>query len=167
MTIVQNVIVDNVRGVDLSIPLGDGDVNVREQHRRQQRRAVELPMGWESMGSPNVHRSSPTTSSDGLLSCGTGFDPNPPTLLNNNISAADGSCVGAVGTSGNISANPHFLDAPNGDYHLQFASPSVDAGNNGAPGLPATDHRRATRIANGTVDQGAYELAVQAADPSG
>src|SRR4029079_4150243 len=47
------------------------------------------------------------------------------------------------------------------------ASPSVNAGNNGAPGLPATDIAGGARIQNGTVDQGAYELAAQAANPSG
>jgi hypothetical protein len=33
--------------------------------------------------------------------------------------------------SGNINADPLFVDAPNGDYHLLSGSPCVDAGDNG------------------------------------
>jgi hypothetical protein len=50
-----------------------------------------------------------------------------------------------------------------GDYHLQPRSPSIDAGDNSAPNLPATDLDGNTRIQDGNadgsaiVDQGVYE----------
>jgi predicted outer membrane repeat protein len=40
---------------------------------------------------------------------------------------------------GNINADPMFVDQANGDFHLQEDSPCIDAGDNSAPALPATD----------------------------
>jgi hypothetical protein len=63
---------------------------------------------------------------------------------------------------GNISTDPQFLSAT--DFHLQWASPAVDAGNNSAPSLPATDFDGNPRVVDGNadglavVDLGAYEL---------
>jgi hypothetical protein len=60
--------------------------------------------------------------------------------------------------AGNIDADPLFASPTGGDLHLRFGSPCVNAGNNGAPGLPATDVEGEPRVANGTVDIGADEL---------
>ena len=41
------------------------------------------------------------------------------------------SCIeqsGYAGSNGNISINPEFIDAPNGDFHLTSSSPCIDAG---------------------------------------
>ncbi|MDO8587697.1 MAG: right-handed parallel beta-helix repeat-containing protein [Armatimonadota bacterium] len=57
-----------------------------------------------------------------------------------------------------ISADPLFADPANGDYHLLPGSPCIDAGWNGAPGLPAVDMDGQGRICWGTVDIGADEL---------
>ena len=72
---------------------------------------------------------------------------------------------GGWGGTGNINADPCFVDADGSDLRLSSsASPCVDTGTNAAPGLPATDLAGNPRIVDGdlngtgTVDMGAYEL---------
>ena len=74
---------------------------------------------------------------------------------------------------GNVSADPLFLSASNNDYHLAVSSPAVDAGDNSAPNLPATDFDGNPRIADGNgdgtsvVDLGAFEVTpTSAASPN-
>jgi len=83
------------------------------------------------------------------------------------------SCVqGWTGGEGNISANPLFID-PDGpdndpdtyednDYRLQAGSPCIDTGENDDWMWDAGDLDGNKRIANGTVDMGAFEFG---ADP--
>jgi len=59
---------------------------------------------------------------------------------------------------GNINADPLFVNTANADYHLQESSPCIDAGDNSAiPSSTVLDLDGNPRIANGTVDMGAYE----------
>ena len=64
---------------------------------------------------------------------------------------------------GNISADPQFINAGT-EFHLQWGSPAVDAGNNSAPNLSTTDFDGNPRVVDGNgdgiavVDLGAYEL---------
>lgn len=57
--------------------------------------------------------------------------------------------------SGNISADPRFVDRAAGDYHLRGNSPAIDAGT--SAGAPATDFEGDPRPA-GAVDMGADEF---------
>jgi hypothetical protein len=62
---------------------------------------------------------------------------------------------------GNIDADPLYADAASGDLRLTFPSPAINAGNNTAPGLPASDLEGNPRIALDVVDMGAFELQLQ------
>ena len=56
-------------------------------------------------------------------------------------------------STGNISADPRFVDAANGDYHLGVGSPCVDKGT--LIGAPTHDIEGTPRDA--APDMGAYE----------
>jgi serine protease len=96
---------------------------------------------------------------------------NPPVFVSNNVYSAGGSAYGGVcadptGANGNLSVDPMFVDAAGGDYHLAAGSPSIDAGDNAAPELPATDIDGDRRVMNGRVDQGVDEFPASTAAPS-
>ena len=90
----------------------------------------------------------------------------PPSRTNDAYSATgtglQGTCSGASGQTGNISAAPLFVNASN--FRLTVASPAIDAGTNSAPNLPTTDIAGRSRIFDGNgdgiaiVDMGAYEF---------
>ena len=58
--------------------------------------------------------------------------------------------IDQTGINGNISADPLFRDAANGDYHLEWDSPCVDAGTN--EGAPAIDLDGIARPIDGDLD---------------
>jgi parallel beta-helix repeat protein len=64
---------------------------------------------------------------------------------------------GWTGT-GNIDADPLFVDQAGGDFHLTFPSPCKDAGYNSASALPEVDFEGDPRIAHGCADMGADEF---------
>ncbi|MFO0753327.1 MAG: choice-of-anchor Q domain-containing protein [Thermodesulfovibrionales bacterium] len=75
---------------------------------------------------------------------------------NNNFDPAKVS--GSFTTQGNnINADPLFVNAASGDYHLLAGSPSIDSGNGSAPSLPSTDLEGNARVLGMGVDMGAYE----------
>jgi hypothetical protein len=87
------------------------------------------------------------------------------TIFNNDLLAPGANAVqtsgcdvtGNLGTNGNVSANPLFLDGTS-DFHLQYGSPAVGAGDSSAPNLPSTDLDGNPRMVNGKIDMGVYEL---------
>ena len=64
---------------------------------------------------------------------------------------------GGYAGTGNINADPSFVDAAHGDFHLRKDSPCIDAGDNAAPAVLADDFDGKIRPSGPFVDMGAYE----------
>ena len=72
--------------------------------------------------------------------------------------------AGATG-EGNIDENPSFVDAANGDYHLRWDSPCVDAGDPAfVPEEGEVDIDGEPRVMGGRVDMGGDEVGEKQAD---
>jgi hypothetical protein len=109
-----------------------------------------------------------------VVQCDGTYDPTPPIFRYSDVYSAGtgplfgGVCTNQTGTNGNISADPLFVAAASGDYHLTAASPAVDAGTN--IGAPTTDIDGDTRPFDGNrdgtavTDIGADELVPTGAD---
>jgi hypothetical protein len=66
--------------------------------------------------------------------------------------------VSSTGINGNISQDPQFVDAANGDYHLLDVSPCINAGDpNFQPVASESDFYGSVRVYAGRVDIGASE----------
>jgi predicted outer membrane repeat protein len=112
-------------------------------------------------GMYNASSSSPT-----LTNCTLWGDSSPeiqniesaPTVTYSDVQGAE-----LYPGTGNINADPLFLDPDSGDLHLRPGSPCIDAGSNSAPNLPGTDFEGDPRIVDGdrdgttTVDMGVDE----------
>ena len=100
------------------------------------------------------------------FSCGSGSGTNPPTLTFNNVfsdqaAAFGGACPNVIGSNGNISVLPNFMDRVAGNLRLLNGSAGIDAGDNTASALPGIALDSVPRIlpSGGIVDMGAYEFA--------
>ena len=77
-----------------------------------------------------------------VVACDGTFDQNLPIIRFNDVynggtgSEYGGICTDQTGVNGNISADPSFVDAAGGDFHIR-RGPAVDAGTN--TDAPATD----------------------------
>lgn len=69
-----------------------------------------------------------------------------------------GDIAGQLGTNGNISANPLFVNATGLDCHLRYDSPCRNTGDNSAAGLMPDDFEGDPRIAYATIDLGYDEF---------
>jgi parallel beta-helix repeat protein len=104
------------------------------------------------------------TAGQSTVYCDATYDATPPIFDHNDAFVIGGgsgyfdTCVGALGTSGNIAADPLFVSPANRDYHLSNGSAAIDAGNSSAPLLPATDLDGNARVEGAAVDIGVYEV---------
>jgi hypothetical protein len=87
------------------------DITLNDTHLTLDSSIVEDALSVSGMGNPG---------------CTITFSRGPSTL--------PGACTGFQ-----TSADPGFVDAGSGDYHLLASSPMVDAGNTAAPAVGATD----------------------------
>ena len=105
-------------------------------------------------GSQLINNLIVASAGEAALFCGDFNDNNPPILRFNDVFSAGGSayagtCPDLTGIDGNISADPLFVSASAGNYHIRQHSPAVDAGDNGAPKLRAFDFDGNQRIQDG------------------
>jgi len=105
-----------------------------------------------------------TLGSDGpgvaIFSYPTGYD-DATTIQNNlffsnsGLDPLDPAGLGVIGVNGNITGEPQFVDAANGDYHLKAGSPGMDAGKTLT--LVTDDFDGTARPAGAAYDIGAME----------
>lgn len=141
VTIVNNIITGNSRGLWMigsfvySDPIIKYNLFVGNTGK-----AIDANNSWA-----DVYNNTFVNNSPGVHSIGF-YQPSP--YMWNNIywnngddlsgtAAATYSCIqnGDPGT-GNISSDPLFVDADNGEYHLQVGSPCIDAGDTASPEDP-------------------------------
>jgi hypothetical protein len=84
----------------------------------------------------------------------------PPSTTN--FSDNDGTlswpCALPGNNTGNLAADPQFINLSGGNLHVQPTSPIVAAGDVNAPQIPLTDLAGKNRFVCGTVDMGVYEV---------
>ena len=84
----------------------------------------------------------------------------PEEIIGSNPTVTYSDVTGGYTGTGNIDANPLFMDIEGQDFHLKSTSPCIDVGDNAAPELPTIDKDGNARIWNGIVDMGAYEYQI-------
>ncbi len=98
------------------------------------------------------------------ITCAPALNTLSPVFSRNDVYIGWSGVCDYTASPGNISADPRFVNAATGDFHLQSTSPSIDTGDNSAPNLPQTDFAGNPRILDGnndcvsTIDMGAYEV---------
>jgi hypothetical protein len=85
------------------------------------------------------------------MKIGASYMPSTATISHSDIKGGKNSIHVEYGCTlnwgpGMIDADPLFLDPLNDDFHLTYASPCIDAGDNYAPSLPAVDFEDDPRI---------------------
>ena len=87
---------------------------------------------------------------------GSSGGTNDNCIVYGNTAASEPNISSSVTKRNCFTGDPLFVDAANGDFRLQGASPCIDMGNNRYV-VGETDIRGNVRIQNGVVDLGAYE----------
>jgi Abnormal spindle-like microcephaly-assoc'd, ASPM-SPD-2-Hydin len=105
-------------------------------------------------------------SSQTAITCSSLYSSVSPVFSYNDAFSASGTASAGIcdttSNPGNISADPLFMSPANNDFHLQGASPAINAGNNSAQSLPSSDFDGNPRIA-ATIDLGVYEVVTTSA----
>jgi predicted outer membrane repeat protein len=107
-----------------------------------------------------AHQNSSSTTVNCILWGDTGgeVDSDSPSI----VAITYSDVMGGYAGTGNISADPQYVDPGGGNFRLQAASPCIDVGTatDLPPGvtLPATDLEGLPRIMGQAPDMGAYEL---------
>ena len=68
-----------------------------------------------------------------------------------------GTLLSIGGGPHDVKANPNFIDASGGDFHLASNSPAIDTGDNGTLVSPVRSFDFDGNPVLGVVDRGAYE----------
>ena len=103
------------------------------------------------------------TYDDFFISASSGAEIN---VFNNIIDPGKTNLPDANATlDGNISQDPLFVDAAQGDYHVAVGSPCIDSGDDQAPGLTQYDFEGDPRTLGQAVDIGADEYSGDGATP--
>jgi hypothetical protein len=160
--IVNNIFENNpCRGINLTLPVGNTSVVINNTFVGN-RVGIRVARGASQV--TQTHRNNVIVQNDIGLELEFGSDANDPVWENNLVFSNNIDYQGTAdktGTSGNISADPLFVDAPSGDYHLQAGSPAIDAGS--ALDAPIVDFDGTLRPLDGNgdgtaiVDMGAFE----------
>jgi serine protease len=156
--IVNNIFVDNPsRAINMTLPEGTRPEvinNTMVGNRSGIRVDRRVPTGLQ------VFRNNLIYGNAIGLEVDFGTESNNPTWEDNlvfgNVTDYQG-ISDQTGRSGNISADPLFVDAEGGDFHLQPGSPAIDAGS--ATGAPTIDFEGNPRPRpGGGFSIGAYEF---------
>ncbi|NIM59041.1 MAG: DUF1565 domain-containing protein [Candidatus Aminicenantes bacterium] len=122
---------------------------------------------WCNESSPEIKNNIIVGNSGGIVAIYSSFPKISYNDVWNNMGADYDAQTGSICEPGigDISADPMFVDAANGDYHLQYNSPCIDAGTN-VPEFPDYDFEGDLRILDGDndgtalVDMGADEYVI-------
>ena len=168
--IVNNVIVGNSAvtggGIHMSVPLGQRVVanNTIAGNTASTGSAIFVD-GF--VDTTRIVNNILVGSSGTLLVCGGNFGTSRPVMAFNDVFHTTGGgryggiCINQTGMNGNISADPYFLDAAGGNFHLRRDSPAIEAATNAE--APAKDKDGNSRPGDGNgdsiavSDMGAYE----------